>query len=173
MAKKPVSSKPKSPTAGAALTKGFEVIAWIERHCIFPDGQWIGEPFKLQRWQRELLLGMFEIERGVLRRYRWALLGLIKKNGKSSLAASLALYFLIGDGEPAPLVCVCAASEDQADLVYGFARRMCELSPTLSLITECYEREILVPSITGARLRRLSAVAGANDGMNVHAVVCD
>ncbi len=50
---------------------------------------------------------------------------------------------------------------------------MCEHSPTLRAITERFDREILVPSIPGARLRRVAAAAGTNDGQNIHAVVCD
>jgi len=154
-------------------TKGFEVIAWIEKHCRFTNGEWIGQPFVLLPWQRDLIKSMFEVRETGLRRYRWAYISVPKKNGKTELAAALALYFLIGDGEPSPLVVCSAASDDQADLVFGAARKMCELSPTLSLVTECFDREILVPSVPGARLLRVAAVAGTNDGKNIHAVICD
>lgn len=108
-----------------------------------------------------------------LRLYRWALWGVPKKNGKTEMAAALGLYFLIGSGEPSPLVVCAAASDDQADLVFGAAKRMCELSPTLSQITECWEKEITVPSIVGAVLKRVAAVAGTNDGQNIYVVICD
>lgn len=147
--------------------------AWIEAHCVFTTGQWIGQPFRLLPWQRKLIYELFEVRPDGLRRYRWALWGVPKKNGKTELAAALALYMLIGDEEPAPLVCCAAASEVQADLVFGAAKRMCELSPTLAPRTERFEKEILVPSIPGAVLKRVAAVAGANDGQNIHFVVCD
>ncbi len=50
---------------------------------------------------------------------------------------------------------------------------MCEHSPTLSLIAECWEKEITVPSIKGAVLKRVAAVAGTNDGQNLFVVICD
>ena len=140
---------------------------------MFTNGEWIGQPFRLLPWQKRLVLGLFEVGDDGLRRYRWALVGVPKKNGKTELAAALGLYFLIGDGEPSPLVVCAAASEDQADLVFGAARKMCELSPTLSRVTECYQGEILVPSLPGAKLKRVAAVAGTNDGQNIHAVICD
>ena len=106
----------------------------------------------------------------------------------TELAAALGLYFLIADEEPSPLVICAAASDDQADLVYGAAKTMCEMSPTLSLITECFDKEIfashgmvlnqetgeyeLFPN-PGAVLKRVAAVAGTNDGKNIHAVICD
>jgi phage terminase large subunit-like protein len=156
------------------LTKGYEVIRWIEANCVFTNGEWIGQPFRLLPWQRTLVLELFEVQpEDGLRRYRWALVGVPKKNGKTELAAALALYFLLGDGEPSPLVVCAAASDEQADLVFGAARRMCELSPTLSRVTERFEKEITVPSLPGARLRRVAAVAGTNDGQNIHAVICD
>lgn len=150
-------------------------------------------------WQKVLILALFEVtpgkwrdvwgnERDDSRRYRWALWGVPKKNGKTELAAALGLYFLIGDEEPSPLVICAAASDDQADLVFGAAKTMCEMSPTLSLITDCFDKEIhashaitwnsqtsewgLSPN-PGAELKRVAAVAGTNDGKNIHAVICD
>lgn len=154
-------------------TQGARVVRFIEQHCVHPDGRWIGQRFTLQPWQKELIYALFETEPNGLRRYRWALIGTPKKNGKTTLTAALGLYFLLGDGEPSPLVVCAAASEDQADLVFDAAKRMCELSPTLSQVTERYEREILVPSSPGARLKRLAAVAGANDGQNISAALLD
>jgi phage terminase large subunit-like protein len=154
-------------------SRGHYVIKWIEANCVHTNGEWIGRPFRFFDWQKPLVKALFELRPDGLRRYRWALIGLPKKNGKTELAAALALYLLIGDEEPSPLVVCAAASEEQADLVFGAARTMAEMSPTLSQVTERYEKEILVPSLPGARLRRVAAVAGTNDGQNIHAVVCD
>jgi phage terminase large subunit-like protein len=161
------------PKRTSRRTKGYEVIAWIEAHCRFTNGEWIGKPFRLLPWQKRLILELFEVGAGGLRRHRWAYVSTSKKAGKTELAAALALYMLIGDGEPSPLVICAAASEDQADLVFGAAKRMCELSPTLSQITERFDKEILVPSIPGAKLKRVAAAAGTNDGQNIHAVIVD
>lgn len=154
-------------------TTGARVCKFIETHCVFTNGEWVGRPFRLLPWQRRLIYELFETGDDGLRRFRWALVGIPKKNGKTELAAALGLYFLLADGEASPLVVCAAASDDQADLVFGAAKKMCELSPTLSQITECYEREIQVPSSPGAVLKRVAAVAGTNDGLNIHAVICD
>lgn len=164
-----------SPTAPAAprRSQGARVIRWIEGNCRHTNGEWIGKPFRFLPWEKRLVYELFEIGADDYRRYWWALVGLPKKSGKTELAAAISLYLLMGDGEPAPLVVCAAANEEQADLVYGAAKTMCELSPTLSKVTELYEREILVPSIPGARLKRLAATAGTNDGQNIHAAVLD
>jgi phage terminase large subunit-like protein len=156
------------------LSQGPRVVKWIESNACFTNGEWIGKPFRFLPWQKRLIYELFEVDPATgLRRYRWAYVSMPKKNGKTELAAALGLYFLIGDDEPAPLIVCAAASDEQADLVYGAAKRMCELSPTLSQVTEPYEKEILVPSLPGARLRRVAAVSGTNDGQNIHAVLAD
>lgn len=170
------SSRRKPPAAADAPkpTQGFRVIRWIERHCVHTKARWIGRPFKLLPWQKQLILELFEVNPDTgLRRYRWALIGVPKKNGKTELAAALALYFLIGDGEPQPDIPCAAASDEQADLVFGAARTMVEMSPTLSLVCEVYDKEILVPSRPGARLYRVAAVGGAGDGGNVFVPILD
>jgi phage terminase large subunit-like protein len=101
------------------------------------------------------------------------LIGVPKKNGKPELAAALGLFFLLADGEPAPLVVCAAASEEQAYLGFEAAKTMCSLSPYLAAVTERFQKEILVPSIPGAKLKRVAAAAGTNDGQNIPAVICD
>lgn len=160
-------------------TQGHEVIAWIEKHCLLTAADYVGKPFVLMPWQRQLLLELFEVERdermagGWRRVHRWALIGIPKKNGKTELAAALALYFLIADDEGAPLIICGAASDQQADLVFGAAKTMCEMSPSLRDVTETFRTEILVRNKVGAKLKRVAAAAGTNDGANIHVCVLD
>lgn len=156
------------------MTQGPRVVRWMEANLVHTNGEWIGKPFRLLPWQKRLIFELFEVEPETsLRRYRWAYISVPKKNGKTELAAGLGLYLLIGDWEPAPLITCAAASDEQADLVYGAAATMCKMSPTLPLITQVFDKEILVPSIPGAKLKRVAAVAGTNDGQNIQAVICD
>lgn len=164
-------------------SRGPAVCRWIESHCVFTKGRWEGQPFRLQGWQRDVLNELFELEpapadvrrltgREWRRRYRRALIGIPKKNGKTELAAAVALYLLCGDNEPQPEGYVIANSDDQADLVFGAARFMAEHSPTLSRVTQCWSRQIVVPGTSGT-LTRLSSKAKTKDGLNVSFVVSD
>lgn len=162
------------PPQSKRETRGHYVIRWIETHCVYTQGRWIGQRVTLFPWQKKYLLALFEIDPVTrLRKIRWTLLGLPKKNGKTELAAWLALYFLIGDDEPSPLVACAAGSDEQADLVFGAAKRCAEMSPTLSQITERFDKEITVPSVPGAKLRRLASSTGTNDGPSWSAIICD
>jgi phage terminase large subunit-like protein len=160
------------PPDGKWATKGREVIAWIEQVCVYPDGPKRGEFVKLLVWQKLFILALFCVDDEGFRIYRWALLGIPKKNGKTTLAAWLGLYFLIGDDEPTPLVICAAASDDQADLVFEAATNTVKLSPFLTELCETYSREILCPS-NGGKFKRVSAAAGTNDGKNISVVIID
>lgn len=154
-------------------TQGHRVIRWIETHCVYTQGKWVGQPARLLPWEKEFILHLFRTRDDGSRKYRWALLGIPKKNGKTELAAWLALYFLIGDEEPSPWVCAAASTEHQANLVYGAAHRCADWSPTLRQVTERYNGFMNAPSVPGSQLQRLAAVAGANDGPSWHAVIID
>lgn len=175
-------TKPSTPSSlrsgKPAKTQGFEVIAWIEKYCVFTQAEWFGKPFRLLSWQKRLILGLFALDPETRRRmYRWAYISVPKKQGKTELMAALGLYFLIGSGEPSPLVVCAAGSDDQADLIFGAAKIMAEQSPTLKAVCQTFEDEILVPEIPGAKLVRVAASArryGSNlDGKNVYVVICD
>lgn len=168
-----MSTTSTSPLPTKRRSQGARVIKFIENHCCHPDGRWLGTPIRLEGWQRTLIYELFEVGTDDLRRNRWALVGVPKKNGKTTLAACLALYFLLADGEPSPLVVCAAASDEQADLAFGAAKTMVKMSPTLSQLCTAFDKEIQVKDQPGARLRRVSAVAGTNDGLNIHAAILD
>lgn len=98
-----------------------------------------GKPFCLYDWQREALMefyGTMDVpESGTdegaerLRRYWYLYLEIPKKNGKSELAAALALYHLFADGELNAEVYVCAADKDNASIVYNAAIFMATSAP--------------------------------------------
>lgn len=168
-----LTETPSTPSGKRRKSQGARVIKFVEQHCVHPDGRWLGQPIRLEAWQRRLIYELFEVGDEDLRKNRWALVGIPKKNGKTTLAACLALYFLLADGEPSPLVVCAAASDEQADLAFGAAKTMVKLSPTLSQLCTAFDKEITVKDQPGARLRRVSAVAGTNDGLNIHAAILD
>lgn len=164
-------------------TRGQVAVRWIEAHCVHTNDRWLGKPFRLLLWQKWVLLALFTVGADGVRVVRWALIGIAKKNGKTELAAALALFFAFGpsgvDGEPEPaaLVVVAAGSDDQADMVFGAAKTMVEQSATLSRICEAYESEILCPSLPGSKVVRVAAAAKRTsstlDGKNIYVVICD
>ena len=100
-----------------------------------------GKLFSLYDWQREALMEFYGTmcadvpESGTeesaerLRRYWYLYLEIPKKNGKSELAAALALYHLFADGELNAEVYVCAADKDNASIVFNAAVFMATSAP--------------------------------------------
>jgi phage terminase large subunit-like protein len=126
----------------------------------------------LEQWQRRDIADMFALRTDGLRRYREALLGLARKNGKSTLCAALALYFLVADGEPGAEIYSCAGDKDQARIVFGDAKRMAQASPELASELKFYKDAIEFPALGGV-YRVLSAEAYTKEGLNPHAVIFD
>tara|TARA_R100000329_G_scaffold36180_1_gene34039 strand:+ start:644 stop:2092 length:1449 start_codon:yes stop_codon:yes gene_type:complete len=144
-------------------TKGDRVVKFIEGFCVHGEGDFYGMPFKLDDWQKKIIYEMYELNDQGNRKYREALIGLPKGNGKSQLIAGLGLYELLGSGVTSPLVAVAAASYEQANLVFGTMKTMCNESPVLSGMVETYQNEIQVKNGSG-RAYRIAAKAGTADG---------
>jgi phage terminase large subunit-like protein len=160
-------------------TDGEKVIRWIEKNCIFSRDRWLGRPFRLLPWQKQLLLDLFELvydpELGRLRRrFRTAMIGIPKKQGKTELVAALADYFLLGAGEPDPKIAVVAAAETQADYVFGAASTMIEHeSSPLRGRAQCFARVIQVPGESGSWIKRIPANGGKFDGAGLGVGLAD
>ena len=124
----------------------------------------------LERWQRDYVRQLFAETNG-RRNVRTSLLALPRKNGKSSLCAGIALRLLLED-EPGCEVYSCAASRDQARLVFDMARVAVEQSPVLSQHLKVY-RSAIVREKTHATYKALSAEAGIQHGLSAHGVIFD
>ncbi len=120
-----------------------------------PKGVGAGEPFELRDWQLELVKGLFP-ESG---RPRTGLVSLPRGNGKTTLAAALALYELFASGTLAPSVMVVAGTETVARIAVKTAQRMIEQSPELAERAHVLQYSIKVPHSGGEMYAAASTVA--------------
>lgn len=136
-------------------------------------GEWAGQPFVLEGWQRDFVRDLFGWKRpDGTRKYRKAFVFIARKNGKTMLGAAIALYLLFADREPGAELYSVAADRDQAAIMFDAARGMVENSPTLSKRCEIYRRSIVVPS-TASSYHVLSADAPSKHGKNSHGILFD
>jgi phage terminase large subunit-like protein len=152
---------------GLPRVGGQRAIRWIERTLVIPKGKGALKPVKLRPWQRELVAGLFDDPRP-----RTGLLSIPRGNGKTALAAMLALYALYADGEEGAQVLCVASDERQAGILFGAARRMVELSPALFERTHIYRDRLHVPH-TASELRPLPSEAAALQGYDPSFCVVD
>lgn len=151
-------------------------------------GRWSGLPLELEPWQYRIIATMLVRERTSVfdeiagveqivnrRRYTEALLGLPRKNGKSTISSAIALFFLIFEGtlhDAGAEVYAAAASKDQAKIVFSEAKRMVLSSPHLKDACQVY-RDAIVVKDTGAIFRVLSADGRLQHGLNPSCVIID
>lgn len=149
-------------------------VAFIEalKHT---KGIWAGKPFDLIDWQEQIIRDLFGILKpNGYRQFNTAYVEIPKKQGKSELAAAIALLLTCGDGEQRAEVYGCAADRQQASIVFEVAADMVRMSPALSkrvkLLTST-KRIVYQP--TNSFYQVLSAEAYSKHGFNVHGVVFD
>lgn len=138
-------------------------------------GVWYGKPFELLPWQEKFIRDIFgTVKENGYRQYNTAYVEVPKKNGKSELAAAVALYLTCGDGEWGAEVYGCAADRQQASIVFDVAVDMVDQSPALKKrIKPVLSRKRLVYMPTGSFYQVLSSEAYTKHGFNVHGVVFD
>ncbi len=137
-------------------------------------GPFAGQSFNLRPWQTKIVKQLFKTRRDGLRQYRTCLLMLPRKNGKSELAAALAIYFLLFDGEIGAEVYSAAADKDQAALVFNVAAQMIRNDPELEAQCELIDsQKRIVHRRSGSFYRAISAEAYSKHGFNASVVIYD
>ena len=149
-------------------------VAFIENLC-HTKGTWAGKPFELIDWQEQIIRDLFgTLKPNGYRQFNTAYIEISKKQGKSELAAAVALLLTCGDGEERAEVYGCAADRQQAAIVFDVAADMVRMCPALSKrvkILASQKRLIYTP--TNSFYQVLSAEAYSKHGFNIHGVVFD
>ena len=149
-------------------------VAFIENLC-HTKGTWAGKPFELIDWQEQIIRDLFgTLKPNGYRQFNTAYIEIPKKQGKSELAAAVALLLTCGDGEERAEVYGCAADRQQAAIVFDVAADMVRMCSALSKrvkILASQKRLIYTP--TNSFYQVLSAEAYSKHGFNIHGVVFD
>lgn len=149
-------------------------VMFIESLC-HTKGTWAGKPFELIDWQEQIIRDLFgTLKPNGYRQFNTAYIEIPKKQGKSELAAAVALLLTCGDGEERAEVYGCAADRQQAAIVFDVAADMVRMCPALSKrvkILASQKRLIYTP--TNSFYQVLSAEAYSKHGFNIHGVVFD
>ena len=162
------------PTSHYDENKADRAVRFIEnlRHT---KGKWAGKRFWLLPWQEQIVRDVFGIvnEDGT-RQFRTAFIEIPKKNGKSELAAAIALYLLYADNEPSAEVYGAAADRQQASIVFEVAKQMVEMSPALLKRSKVMAATKRIVNYTNAGIYQvLSADVGNKHGFSVSGLVFD
>lgn len=164
----------KLPDSTYNKEKADRAVSFIQclRHT---KGIWNGKPFELLNWQEQIIRDLFGIVKpNGYRQFNMAYIETPKKQGKSELAAAVALLLLAGDGEERAEIYGCAADRQQAAIVFDVAADMVRMCPPLAKrckILTANKRIIYKP--TNSFYQVLSAEAYSKHGFNISGVVFD
>lgn len=138
-------------------------------------GIWHGVPFDLLPWQDKIITDIFgTVKDNGFRQYNTAYVEIPKKNGKSEIAAAIALYLTCADSEWGAEVYGCAADRQQASIVFDVAVDMVDQCPALKKrIKPIISQKRLVYMPLGSFYQVLSSEAFSKHGLNVHGVIFD
>ena len=110
------------------MTRGERVIAFIEQHCVIPEGDKVGQPVVLAGFQKKFILEVYDnpevTDTGIL--------SIARKNAKTGTIAFIMLAHTVGpEAVQNSRIISGAMSRDQASEVYNLASKCVMLSPTL------------------------------------------
>ncbi len=143
---------------GEFPTLGYEVADWIEAHCVIPDGDNAGDPFRLTPEQLRFLLWDYRLRPDAVQsragdawQFRRSMFVRPQKHGKGPLSAAMVCAEAVGpvtfagwdaDGEPVgkpwatPWIQLAASSEDQVANVYRALLPMIQEGPLADVIPD-------------------------------------
>lgn len=161
-------------TAGVAV----DFFPLMLRHSA---GKFAGMPFELEPWQAFGVWCMFGWKRNSdnSRRFRKFLWSMARKNGKSSLAAGLAIYLAMLDINPftrqpesvAEIVLAATKREQIEKVIYAEIMRMRQRCKAIEKLSSPINKQITF-SHNGGSIRCIGSDKPF-DGLNPHAVILD
>lgn len=152
--------------------KGYRPIEFMERFCIPSQG--IFTRFELQPWDHfwiGSIFGWVHKKTGV-RRFKYALIFLARKQGKSVKASGISLYGASKEGERGAFVYHLANSMKQARVVFDECKKMVKASPLLKKHFRV-TRDAIYYDATDSKIEPQASDSEKLDGLNCHLGVFD
>lgn len=171
----PIAVKTAPPAWEAeGLTRAERVVAFLETLEV-TAGRLAGTPFRVRDWQRAIIAAIYREDDDGRRPVRTAVLTFGRKNGKTGLAAGLALCHLSGpEAERRGEVYSAANDKEQAGKTFAEMVAMIEVHPILSerINVKRFGKE-LEDMTTGSVFKALSADVAGKHGLSPSCVIYD
>ncbi len=151
------------------------VIDFIQELLRHTKDPYASDPFLLRSWQKKWLVDIFGTKNAAgARQYRTAYIEIPRKNGKSEIAAAIALYMLFADRERGAEIYGAAGDREQATIVFDVAAAMVRQEPILNKACKIYSgyKKIVVPE-TNSVYQVLSADHATKHGFNASGIIFD
>lgn len=138
-------------------------------------GEFAGKPFILTKWQWDRIIQPLfgTLNKDGSRQYRTAYIELPRKQGKTTLAAGIALYLTFGDGEYGAEIYSAANDREQASLVFNEAADMVRQTGLAKHAKVIDSTKRIVFYKRNSFYRAISAEAFTKWGYNAHGIIYD
>lgn len=148
-------------------------IDFIERFCCYPSGIKMGQPFKLELFQKARFQAIFGfVDDNDLRQYNEVEIVEGRKNGKTSELGAVELDLLCNDRENSPQIYNLATKRDQANLGFNAVHKMVMRSPYLSKYIRKRASDLYFARNMGF-IKAMASDTSGLDGLDVHGAVID
>ncbi|MDF1720528.1 MAG: terminase large subunit [Minwuia sp.] len=144
------------------------------------EGRWTTPTLHLEPWQVFIVVNLFGFRRvdadgtDLGRRFSTVYIEVARKNGKSAFAAAIMLYCAVCEGEVGPQIKTAATTGDQARIVWGVMKKMCDATPDLreAFGIETWANSISIAANMGD-IKPINSKSSTQDGLNPHALCMD
>ena len=149
-------------------------VDFFPTYLIFTKGEWARRPFVLEDWEaNDIVRPLFGWKRADgTRRYRSCYVWVARKNGKTELAAGIALLMLTFDREEGGEVYAIAATGDQAKISFERAKYMVQRGRWLARDLTAFTGSIFCPALD-AKFEPLTGRAQGKHGLSMSGLVGD
>ena len=153
--------------------KAMAAISFIETFCRHHEGALAPGLIKLELWQKALISVIFGIvdETGA-RQFREVVLVVARKNGKTLLAAAIAVYCTFLDGEYGGRIYFAAPKLEQAALCFDAYHQMIKKEPELDRLAQKRRTDIYIED-SNTTAKPLAFSAKKSDGLNISLGIAD
>ncbi len=149
-------------------------INFIEKLSL-TESKWAGKPFILENWQAFIVANIFgwkNKETG-LRKYDEATIHIPKKNGKTALAAVLAIaYAFLEKEDYAGQIYMAATNREQANICFRAVKRTIELTKGLGTYFKVMQYAV-INNLNQTNIKALSGDAPSVEGFGSSLVIFD
>jgi phage terminase large subunit-like protein len=153
------------------VSDGDDIIDFASDYFTVLKGFRSGQPLVFTDWQKWLLRSLYERREDGRLRYRRALIGLPRKQGKSLIGSTIAVYGMVA-GESGAEIYAVAGDRQQARIIFNEAKQQVINSPILNKECKVYRDAIEMPRF-GSVFRVLSSEFRGQAGLNPSLVLFD
>ena len=168
--KKAIEVKKEPPKSPFDIIYKNDIVKFLEDHYFLIETL---KPVILESWQKQRIFKpLFELDNEGLRKYSLALVGLPKKNSKSTMASMIASYFMFQDCDFGEIILTANSKEQSSWIIFDKLKKSLQMNKRQLKEVNIFEDVIEVKK-TGTIARVIAPNYKTGSGTNPNLVIWD